>query len=211
MSFILTIAVYTGRGTAVADAAALAQKCGPGLNNMWDAESKVKISTEERAMESHKMAMFETRTKQLEMLLGMPYLSDDERLRVQQELFKHVMGGLSMPSAKSNASTWRKRAASQALDGSDDDDEFCTPRSNNCRASLQDLLGTPASAVPGRENGGSGGSSASAVDVDAGSGGTPASAVLGRENGGSGGSSAAAVDVDACSRAVGAEAAGNHS
>ena len=77
MSFILTIAVYTGRGTAVADAAALAQKCGPGLNNMWDAESKVKISTEERAMESHKMAMFETRTKQLEMLLGMPYLSDD--------------------------------------------------------------------------------------------------------------------------------------
>jgi hypothetical protein len=181
MSFILTIAVYTGRGTAVADAAALAQKCGPGLNNMWDAESKVKISTEERAMESHKMAMFETRTKQLEMLLGMPYLSDDERLRVQQELFKHVMGGLSMPSAKSNASTGRKRAASQALDGSDDDDEFCTPRSNNCRASLQDLLGTPASAV------------------------------LGRENGGSGGSSAAAVDVDACSRAVGAEAAGNHS
>ena len=122
MSFILTIAVYTGRGTAVADAAALAQKCGPGLNNMWDAESKVKISTEERAMESHKMAMFETRTKQLEMLLGMPYLSDDERLRVQQELFKHVMGGLSMPSAKSNASTGRKRAASQALDGSDDDD-----------------------------------------------------------------------------------------
>ena len=181
MSFIMTIAVYTGRGTAVADAAALAQKCGPGLNNMWDAESKVKISTEERAMESHKMAMFETRTKQLEMLLGMPYLSDDERLRVQQELFKHVMGGLSMPSAKSNASTGRKRAASQALDGSDDDDEFCTPRSNNCRASLQDLLGTPASAVPGRENGGSGGSSA------------------------------AAVDVDACSRAVGAEAAGNHS
>ena len=61
--------------------------------------------------------------------------------------------------------------------------------------SLLDVLGTPASAVHGRENGGSGGSSASAVDVNAGSGGTPVSD----------------VDVDACSRAVGAEAAGNHS
>jgi hypothetical protein len=107
---------------------------------MWDAESKVRISAEQRALESHNMAMFESRTKQLEMLLAMPHLSQDERQRVQKAMFNHVMGGLSMPSAMSNASTGRKRAASQALDCSDDDEQCFTPSSNDCRASLHEAL-----------------------------------------------------------------------
>lgn len=140
MSVVLTSAAPTGRGSAVADAALLVDKCGPGLNNMWDAESKVRMSAEQRATESHRMVMFESRTKQLEMLLAMPYLSQDERQRVQKALFDHVMGGLIMPAAMSSASTGRKRAASQALECSDDDGQCFTPSSNDCRASLHEVL-----------------------------------------------------------------------